>query len=68
MSTVANRRAPHEGQNPRRLHENATSFSWAQSTQRTRRNPWATDAAFEKGLELIPDKLCYSFPSQLERP
>ena len=35
------RRAPHEGQNPRRLHEKATSFSWPQSPQRSRRKPWA---------------------------
>ena len=34
------RRVTHEGQNPRRLHENATSFSCAQSAQRTRRKPW----------------------------
>jgi hypothetical protein len=35
------RRAPHDGQNPRLLHENATSLSWAQSPQRSRRKPWA---------------------------
>ena len=35
------RRAPHEGQNPRRLQENATGFSWAQPAQRRRRKPCA---------------------------
>jgi len=37
----AMRRAPHEGQNPRRLQENATRFSWAQPAQRRRRKPCA---------------------------
>src|ERR1700674_2899307 len=37
----AMRRAPQEGQNPRRLQEKATSFSCAHSGQRTRRKPWA---------------------------
>src|SRR5690606_19148792 len=37
----AMRLAPHEGHNPRRLHENATSFSCAHSLQRTRRKPCA---------------------------
>ena len=32
---------PHEGQNPRRLHEKETSFSWPQSPQRSRRKPCA---------------------------
>jgi hypothetical protein len=27
--------------NPRRLQEKATSFSWVQSAQRRRKNPWA---------------------------
>ena len=35
------RRAPQEGQKPRRLHENATSFSWPHSLQCRRRNPCA---------------------------
>jgi len=35
------RRAPQEGQNPRRLQENATGFSCAQPAQRRRRKPWA---------------------------
>jgi hypothetical protein len=35
------RRAPHEGQMPRRLHEKATRFSWPHSAQRTRRKPCA---------------------------
>ena len=33
------RRAPKEGQKPRRLHENATSCSWAHSLQRHREAP-----------------------------
>jgi len=37
----AMRRAPQEGQNPRRLQENATGFSCAQPAQRRRRKPWA---------------------------
>jgi hypothetical protein len=35
----AMRRPPHEGQNPRFLQLNATSFSAWQPSQRTRRNP-----------------------------
>jgi hypothetical protein len=35
------RRAPHEGQMPRRLQENATSFSCAHAAQRSRRKPCA---------------------------
>jgi hypothetical protein len=35
------RRAPHDGQNPRRLQLNASSLSWPQSPQRRRRKPWA---------------------------
>ena len=35
------RLAPQEGQNPRRLHENATSFSCAHCPQRKRTKPWA---------------------------
>jgi hypothetical protein len=34
-------RLVHEGQNPRPLHEKATSRSSPQVLQRTRRNPWA---------------------------
>jgi len=37
----AMRRAPQEGQKPRRLHEKATSFLWPHSLQRSRRNPCA---------------------------
>ena len=56
-------RAPQEGQNPRRLHDSATSFSPAQSAQRRRRNLWANrlrsakarDAALEKGVEIEVD-------------
>ncbi len=36
------RRVPQAAQNPRRLQEKATSFSWAQSAQRRRRKPWAS--------------------------
>ena len=35
------RRAPHDGQNPRRLQLNASSLSWPHSPQRRRRKPWA---------------------------
>jgi len=35
------RRGPHEGQMPRRLQENATSFSTAQPLQPRLRKPWA---------------------------
>ena len=35
----AMRRAPHDGQNPRRLQLKATSLSWPQSPQRSRRKP-----------------------------
>ena len=35
------RRAPHDGQNPRRLQLKASNLSWPQSPQRRRRNPWA---------------------------
>jgi hypothetical protein len=51
------RRAPQEGQKPRRLHENATSFSWPHSLQRRRRNPCARIAAGEEGIELGFDKV-----------
>ena len=53
----AMRRAPQEGQNPRRLQEKATSFSCAHSGQRRRRKAVGEDAAFEKGIELVFDKL-----------
>ncbi len=35
------RRAPHEGQKPRRLQLKASSLSWPQSAQRGGRKPWA---------------------------
>ena len=38
------RRAPHEGQNPRRLQLNTKSLSWAQSAQRRRRKRCACAA------------------------
>ena len=40
-AVCAMRRPSQAGQNPRRLYENATNFSWAQSVKRRRRNPWA---------------------------
>ena len=40
-AVCAMRRAPHAGQNPRRLQLNATRLSWPQSPQRRRRKPWA---------------------------
>ena len=51
------RRAPHDGQNPRRLQLKATSLSWPQSPQRRRRKPCARTAAFEEGVELVFDEL-----------
>ena len=56
-AVCAIRRAPHEGQNPRRLPLKATSLSWPQSPQRRRRKPWARTAAFEEGVELVFDEL-----------
>jgi hypothetical protein len=58
----AMRRAPQEGQNPRRLQEKATSFSCAQLAQRRRRNPWArmphsrkaSNSALTKSGKLAP--------------
>ena len=41
VSHPSMRRAPQEGQKPRCLHENATSSSWLQRSQRTRQKPWA---------------------------
>jgi hypothetical protein len=35
------RRAPHDGQKPRRLQLNASSVSWPHSPQRSRRKPCA---------------------------
>jgi hypothetical protein len=35
-------RPPHEGQNPRHLHEKATSRSCPHASQWTRKNPWAS--------------------------
>jgi hypothetical protein len=40
-AVCAIRRAPHDGQDPRRLQLNATSLSWPQSPQRSRRKPCA---------------------------
>ena len=56
-AVCAMRRAPHDGQNPRRLQENTASLSWPQSPQRRRRNPWATDAALQEGVELVLHEL-----------
>ena len=50
------RRAPHEGQNPRRLQLNASSLSWPHSARRSRRKPARQDAAFEEGVELVLDE------------
>jgi hypothetical protein len=50
------RRAPHEGQNPRRLQLNASSLSWPHSPQRTLGKP-GQDAAFEESFELVLDEL-----------
>jgi len=49
------RRAPHDGQEPRRLQLNATSLSWPQSPQRSRRKPWAR-IALQEGVELVLHK------------
>jgi len=51
------RRAPHDGQKPRRLQLKATSLSWLQSPWRSLRKPWAKDAALKEGVELIAHKL-----------
>ena len=40
-AVCAMRRAPHEGQKPRRLQEKATSLSWTQPPQRSLRKPYA---------------------------
>ena len=56
-AVCAMRRAPHEGQKPRRLQMNAASLSWPQSPQRRRRKPCARTAAFEEGLEFVFDEL-----------
>ena len=56
-AVCAMRRAPHDGQKPRRLQLNATSLSWPQSPQRSLRKPWARMAAFEEGVELVLDEL-----------
>jgi len=39
MTHDSRSRIKHDGQNPRVLHENATSRSSAQDSQRTRTNP-----------------------------
>ncbi len=53
----AMRRPPHDGQNPLRLHENATSRSWPHASQCTRREQAklasvGQDAALEVGADL----------------
>ena len=53
----AMRRAPQEGQNPRRLQEKATSFSCAHSRAAQAQKAVGEDAAFEKGIELVFDKV-----------
>jgi hypothetical protein len=47
------RRAPHDGQNPRRLQLKASSLSWPHSPQRSLRKPWA---ALQEGVELVLDE------------
>ena len=47
-AVCAMRRAPQDGQNPRRLQLKATSLSRPQSPQRRRRKPW---------VELVLDEL-----------
>jgi hypothetical protein len=42
------RRAPHEGQKPRRLQLNASSLSWP--------HPQRQDAALQEGFELVLDE------------
>jgi hypothetical protein len=53
------RRAPHEGQNPRRLQLNATSLSRPQSAQRRRRRrkQCARTLALQEGIDLVTDEL-----------
>jgi hypothetical protein len=41
------RRAPHEGQKPRRLQLKASSLSWPHSPQRRRKKAVGQDAALE---------------------
>ena len=48
-AACAMRRAPHEGQKPRRLQEKSTSLSWPQSAQRRRRKPCATQRLSTRG-------------------
>jgi hypothetical protein len=50
------RRAPQEGQKPRRLHEDATSLSAALVTAQAQK-PVREDVADEEGVELGSDKL-----------
>jgi hypothetical protein len=56
------RLAPHEGRNPRRLHENATSFSCAHSFTTHTQKAVRQDAAFQIRLELVLDELRQTRP------
>jgi len=51
------RRAPHEGQNPRRLQLNASSFVVAAVAAAQAQEAVGQDAAFEEGVELVFDEM-----------
>ncbi len=51
------RPAPHKGQNPRRLHENATSLLCAPLDTAHAQKAVGEDTALEKSVELVPDEL-----------
>ena len=53
----AMRRAPQEGQNPRRLQAKATSFSWRALGAAQAQKAVGEDAAFEEGIELVFDEV-----------
>ena len=54
---------PAGGQKPRRLQENATSFSWGALGAAQAQKPVREDAALEKGIELVFDKLGQGGPA-----
>ncbi len=47
------RRAPHDGQNPRRLQLKASTLSWPHSSQRSLRKPWARMPHSRKAANLV---------------
>jgi hypothetical protein len=51
------RRAPLDGQNPRRLQLKASSLSWAAVAAVQPQEAVRQDAAFEEGVELVLDEL-----------